>query len=134
MMDQKRFDAMMLRMKQTFIVNHFDRHDQLESLLQVLQRNERPVQTIRQVEDMLHKIAGSAGSVGFQDLGASASLVECFIRDRRNDGQLDARMVAVALDAFLDVSLTVCEEAGLHPSPTPARDDQDHPLPAALSR
>ncbi len=110
-MDHAQFDAVMRRLKNSFITNHCERHDQLEGLLQGLRQDNQPMDCAIQAEEILHKIAGAAGSVGLYDLGNSAGLAEGVMRDQRVADSPDLKTVADALDTFLDVSFQVCDTA-----------------------
>jgi hypothetical protein len=57
----------------------------------------------------MHKIAGTAGSVGFKKLGDAAQQVEVFFRDHpTSKGSADRAAMVQVLNAFLDVSLGLC--------------------------
>ncbi|UTH46619.1 Hpt domain-containing protein [Loktanella salsilacus] len=105
-MEANAFDAGMSRLKKRFVETHYERHDRLEDLAVTLQQTNPPASAAQEVESILHKIAGTAGSVGFKELGEAAQQVEVFIRDHAASNQ--AAIVKV-LDAFLDVSLEFCD-------------------------
>ncbi len=99
----------MTRMKKLFVETHYQRHDRLEYLVTKLQQAESPAVTAAEVEDIMHKIAGTAGSVGFKKLGDAAQQVEVFFRDHpTSKGSADPAAMVQVLNAFLDVSLGLC--------------------------
>jgi chemotaxis protein histidine kinase CheA len=109
-MDQHIFEAGMSRLKKLFVQTHYQRHDRLEYLVTKLQQAESPAATAAEVEDILHKIAGTAGSVGFKKLGDAAQQVEVFFRDHpTSKGSADRAAMVQVLNAFLDVSLGLCD-------------------------
>ena len=108
-MDQHIFEAGMTRMKKLFVETHYQRHDRLEYLVTKLQQAESPAVTAAEAEDIMHKIAGTAGSVGFKKLGDAAQQVEVFFRDHpTSKGSADRAAMVQVLNAFLDVSLGLC--------------------------
>ena len=113
MMDRQSFDDGMSRLRGLFIRKLCERHDRLELLAEALSDGVEPAQAAAQVEAILHKIAGAAGSVGLQTLGEEASRVECLIRDQRAAGICDVKGISAALDTFLDLSLDTCGTVGL---------------------
>jgi chemotaxis protein histidine kinase CheA len=109
-MDQHIFEAGMSRLKKLFVQTHYQRHDRLEYLVTKLQQAESPAATAAEVEDILHKIAGTAGSVGFKKLGDAAQQVEVFFRDHpTSKASADRAAMAQVLNSFLDVSLGLCD-------------------------
>ena len=112
-MDRQSFDDGMNRLKSLFIRKLCERHDRLELLAEDLTEGVDPVETVAEVESILHKIAGAAGSVGLQALGEEASQVECLIRSQRAAGTCDVNGISAALDTFLEMSLDICGTAGL---------------------
>lgn len=108
-MDRQSFDDGMARLRGLFIRKLCDRHDRLELLAQALAGHADPVATTAEIEGILHKIAGSAGSVGLHELGEEASRLECLIRDQRALDRWNVADIADGLDSFLDMSLDICE-------------------------
>ncbi|SEN17232.1 Hpt domain-containing protein [Loktanella fryxellensis] len=104
------FDAGMLRLKQRFLQHHFERHEQLEALLEDWRRGEDAGSGPGIAEAVLHKIAGAAGSLGLQTLGDAAFVAERHLRDQRRSDRIDLTAAANVLDAFLEVSLQVCRD------------------------
>ena len=102
------FETALDRLRDNFLTRHFTRHDRLEVLLDTIRHGQDAKAAAAEAEAMLHKIGGTAGSVGLAELGIAASLTENFIRLQLAAPALDARAMAEALDAFLDVSLQVC--------------------------
>ena len=109
-MDESSFEAGMSRLKKRFVQTHFTRHDRLEYLIATLQQADPPAEAAAEAEGILHKIAGTAGTVGFTELGEAALQVEVFIRDRSKSTRASDRDAIIqVLDAFLDVSLGFCD-------------------------
>jgi chemotaxis protein histidine kinase CheA len=105
-MEPNAFDAGMSRLKKRFVQTHYERHDRLEDLVAMMQQSNPPANAAQEAEGILHKIAGTAGSVGFKELGEAALQVEVFIRDHAASNQA---AIVHKLDAFLDVSLAFCD-------------------------
>ncbi len=106
LMNSSAFNAGMSRLKKRFVQTHYERHDRLEDLVAVMQQANPPTSAVQEAESILHKIAGTAGSVGFTELGEAALQLELFIRDQTHT---DHVAIAQRLDAFLDVSLAFCD-------------------------
>ena len=116
---QPSFTTALDALKDRFLTHHFDRHDRLELLLEQMRKGHDAEASARQAEALLHKIAGAAGSLGLAELGKAAMLVETFLRAHLATQPQDFAAIGDALDAFLDVSLEVC-----NPTDFPAGDDQ----------
>ena len=105
------------RLRDRFLSHHYARHDGLEILLDDMRQDKDAVAAAGKAEAVLHKIAGAAGSLGLADLGKAASLTETFLREQIAQPDPDLAAMCEALDAFLDVSLQVC-----NPTAFPADD------------
>ncbi|MFZ3582889.1 Hpt domain-containing protein [Loktanella sp. DJP18] len=117
-------------LRDRFIAHHYARHDGLELLLDAMRRHDDPATCAASAEAVLHKIAGAAGSLGLPELGRAASLVETFIRGQLAAQVQDHDAICDALDAFLDVSLQVCNPTGWPPSDdAPTMNPAAHPQP-----
>ena len=114
----------LLRIRERFVEMHHDRHDRLEELLEATRRDVDAEAALLETRRILHKIAGTAGTLGFAALGTSAREVEYLI-DTHLDGcgfQPDQGVAVInpatakeeragiiaALDVLLDDSLRVC--------------------------
>ena len=106
------FRNQMIRMRGNFVAVHHERHDRLELLLEQVAKSGDPLPAIAEAEMILHKIAGAAGTFGMIDLGLCARQVEGLIRSKRAAGALDRDTLFNALDAFLDISLEICNPTG----------------------
>ena len=102
------FDAALNRLRDSFLSHHFSRHDQLEVLLDAIRNGSAAATAAADAEAVLHKIGGAAGSLGLGDLGQAASLTENFIRLHLACPEPDFSLIGDAVDAFLDISLQVC--------------------------
>ena len=121
---QEQQDAMMEKLRRRFLINHFARHDTLELLLDAMRRGDDPVARAREAEAVLHKIAGAAGSLGLPELGQAAFMVEAFLRDHLAATPPDVDTICDGLDAFLDISLQVCNPTAYPPeTDVPVRPD-----------
>jgi len=69
---QSKLDA--IRAK--FLVLLDDRLDELECLRRLIDQEEQSQNALRQTQSIAHKIYGSAGTLGFTDLGESAAETE----------------------------------------------------------
>lgn len=116
MTDHPHFDRTLGPLRERFLASHFARHDGLELLLDAMRRHDDAAASAAKAEAVLHKIAGAAGSLGLPELGRAAFLVEGFIRDRLAAPVQDHAAICNALDAFLDVSLQVCNPTDWPPS------------------
>lgn len=96
------------RLRQRFIQTYYARHDELEVLLDASKQPDQARQSLLDAEMILHKIAGSAGSLGMAELGEAARTVETFIRAHLAQQDPDFGLMHEALNAYLDVSMDVC--------------------------
>lgn len=108
MMQDLAFDARMDRLRQRFIQTYYARHDELEVLLDASLQSGLSQNSMTEAEAILHKIAGSAGSLGMAELGDAARAVETFIRAHLASPAPDYALMRHALNAYLDVSMDVC--------------------------
>ncbi len=115
----------LLRIRERFVEMHHDRHDQLEVLLDAARRGIDPHTALAEARRILHKIGGTAGTLGFAAFGTAAREVEYMIDafldgtgfQPVNDGDSlpecarstsEMTGIIAALDRLLDESLRVC--------------------------
>ena len=101
-------NARLDRLRQRFIQTYYSRHDELEVLLDASLQSGLARNSMAEAEMILHKIAGSAGSLGMAQLGDAARSVETFIRAHLAQPEPDFEAMQAALNAYLDVSMDVC--------------------------
>ncbi|MBT0957129.1 Hpt domain-containing protein [Alphaproteobacteria bacterium KMM 3653] len=91
-----------------FISAHFDRHDALEAVADDMIGAEQPAPLVQEAVDTLHKIAGTSGSLGYPELGASAQRAEETLRQILSTNRIDTKIVLAVLELFLDQSQEFC--------------------------
>lgn len=96
------------RIRERYYAAQTLRHDRLEVLLEIIRANADPFDALVEARGILHQISGTAGSLGFAELGASASKTEYLIDGHLHLGRGDPRNVTEAIDAFLEISLDFC--------------------------
>ncbi|QQA42032.1 Hpt domain-containing protein [Pelagovum pacificum] len=101
----------MQRVRAAFLRVHVDRHDRLEELNLRLSSKRATSEDVREAEDILHKIAGAAGTLGLRELGDAARDVEILFLEAREAGFGDAGTLSRALEWFLNLSITHCDAA-----------------------
>jgi len=98
----------LLRIRERFVVLHHERHDRLEVLLAGLQHGCAVADGLAEARSILHKIGGTAGTLGFMAFGTAAREVEYLIDIHLEGHGPDAAEIIRALDRLLDDSLRVC--------------------------
>ncbi|MCR8726088.1 Hpt domain-containing protein [Frigidibacter sp. ROC022] len=96
------------RIRERFLEMHDERHDALEDALTLISSGEDCQQALLTARDILHKIAGSAGSLGFADLGEAAGKAETVVQEHIDTNFRDQTPVTEELDRFLELSITYC--------------------------
>lgn len=99
------------RIRERFLAMQNDRHDALEDYLTTINSGEDCHAALRGARDILHKIAGTAGSLGFAELGEAAVKAEAVVQDHIDINIHDRSAVTEELDRFLELSITYCRSA-----------------------
>lgn len=87
---------------------HNDRHDDLEDRLNLIVAAENCNTALKEACGILHKIAGTAGTLGLSELGDAALKAESVIQNYTNANFTDRRPVIAELNRFLELSITFC--------------------------
>jgi len=81
------------------------------NLERALEQPEDSAEALSIIESILHKIAGTAGTLGYTEMGEKARVVEDrIIQDRANDHALQHKVYLDVID-FLEISYEVSERA-----------------------
>lgn len=96
-LDQSQFRA---AMAERFLSSYHDRHDALEIHLES--------GTFDEAARVASDIADNASFAGLSTIGSAASMTGTFLREELAQACPDIPAMHNALDAFLDVSLQVC--------------------------
>ncbi len=93
------------RIRNRFLSTLVEREAEIEQARAKLRdANHAPLPALLSAESILHKIAGSAGTLGLAELGAAARHCEEVIIDYREQGKGSVRDMANLLDQFLELS------------------------------
>lgn len=99
------------RIKARFLVILAERQQELKTLREAMDRPEHHEAALRQAQFILHKIAGTAGTLGFPEFGANARIIENQIIKYLDATAHDLPRIAENLDRFLDLSDALCQAA-----------------------
>lgn len=104
------FDLTPIRRR--FLENLLQHHDSLEEFLEKMSKAGVGESDLKDATASLHRIAGSAGTLGFSELGALAlEAEEIGLEVAKGDNpEQTAGAFRSALDRFLDFSYQVCVE------------------------
>lgn len=87
------------RIRARFLDMLVDRLTEIETLCE-----EPSTDSLRQSQQILHKIAGSAGTLGLQDLGETARVCETRIIEFLDTGNMELSQVYQSLGDFAEIA------------------------------
>ncbi|MCR8726148.1 Hpt domain-containing protein [Frigidibacter sp. ROC022] len=96
------------KVRARFLESHYDHHDRLEILLERVSRGEDVATHLSEAKGMLHRIAGTAGMLGYGRLGTEAREVEYLLDTELANAVEQPDRAILAIDRFLDTSMAVC--------------------------
>ncbi|MGO4915031.1 Hpt domain-containing protein [Pseudogemmobacter sp. W21_MBD1_M6] len=99
------------RIRARFLVILAERQQELETLRDAMNRPEHCKAALKQAQFILHKIAGTAGTLGFPEFGAQARTIENQIIRHLDNAAPDLPLIVGNLDQFLDLSDALCQAA-----------------------
>lgn len=101
----------MAELKEKFIDTLDSKIADLDRLMQYLENPELAERACREIRTRVHKIHGTAGTMGFPRMGALASQLENFIDKLFNAGPVtDTKFVGELLDSLLDEMESAVED------------------------
>ncbi len=106
--------AALAPIRDSFIASVPDRIVEINGCLSALTAGEDPIKTLSNLRTEVHKIAGIAGSIGFQNLGQTSAKADSALR-ALIDGEIDAPSVQQILnriDTILSELSTIQAQGG----------------------